>query len=149
MPKMTMRALDVRVLDSSSVWGSMNSLCADNYSVDISGGARSIGEGYTGCQDYAYIGAGKRAPEEVSVNCLFDDDTGHAYELVRGYYETAPGTIYVRWAPEGSTSGNYAWFTGKAYVTECPPPSGNVENGEPIAFTFSVTGATLTTESVP
>ena len=148
MAKQTMRALDVRVADESTPWASMTSLCADVYSVDTGGGVRTVGEGYTGCQDYAHIGAGKRGPETATFNCLFDDDASSAWDTVRAIHETDAGAIWVRWAPEGSTTDAYVWYTSEAICTECPPPSGNVENGEPIAFDFSVTCAVFSTETL-
>lgn len=150
MSKVTMRALDVRVSDTSTAWGSMTSLCADVFGVDVSGGSRNVGEGYAGCRDTAYIGSGKRTPEEITVNALFDDGAaaGDAYEEVRSIHEDAPGTIFMRWAPEGSTTDAYVFYAEDGIVNECPPPSGNVEDGEPISFSFGVTCAEIVSESL-
>jgi len=148
MAKRSMRAMDVRVSASSANWAAMTSIDADVYGVETGGGERNVGEAFSADQDYPHICSGKRAMEEVTFNCLFDDGGSGAWHEVRGIHTTAGGAIYVRWAPEGSTSGAYGFYTGPAICTECAPPPGNVEDGECIGFSFSVACQEVVSETL-
>jgi hypothetical protein len=124
----------------------MSSIDGEVYSVDISGGERAVGQQHVADADTPLVAAGKRSMETATFNCVFSDTAAEAYRLVRGYHETAGGGMAAKWAPEGSASGSYVFSTGTGICTECLPPAGNVEDGQPIMFSFTVACAVISTE---
>lgn len=145
---MSFRAADVRISTASESWGSMTSIAGELNSVEVGGGERPVGSVHVADTDTPLIQAGKRGTLSVTVNCVFSDAASEAWDLAYEYYTTAPGTCYVMWAPEGSASTNYAFDTGKGYITECPPPGGEVETGDPLMFAFVVECASITTTTL-
>lgn len=140
---MSFRAADVRVATGSCVWKTMNSIAGELNSVEVSGGERPVGSAHVADSDTPLIHAGKRGTLTVTVNSVFSDAASEAWRLVYNYYQTAPGTCYVMWAPEGSVSGSYAFDTGKGIITSCPPPGGEVATGDPLMFAFVVECAAI------
>lgn len=101
-------------------------------SVAVSGGERATGDLNTLDGDTTLGGIGKRAMYELTFNIVYTENLAHPYGVLLGYHRNATG-CYFRWAPKGSTAGNWQWTTTIGFITACPPPAGEASAGDPIA----------------
>lgn len=73
--------------------------------------SRMTGEAYTGEGDTAVIVFGKREPIEITVNFLYTEQSGEAFEVFRAYFE-AKTSVYLRFSPKGKgATGRYVYTT--------------------------------------
>lgn len=82
-------------------------------------GTRMTGEAHTFDGDTAIVVAGKKEPQESNLRIIYTED-GVGYEVLRGYFESANSTTYLRVAPNGSTTGNYRHTSSKGVMTKFP-----------------------------
>lgn len=82
-------------------------------------GTRMTGTAHTFDGDTAIIVAGKKEPQESNLKIIYTED-GVGYEVLRGYFETADSTAYLRVAPRGSTVGYYRHTSSKGVITKFP-----------------------------
>lgn len=130
----TLRNLKIDWSTNSSDWVDVS---GETNAVSPSGGATMTGEVYTADSDAPIIGVGKDEPLEIDVNVVYTEATNDAYiELYTLKTNRTP--MRLRYAPKGTTSGNYRWTTHTGYVVECLPPGGEVQDGTPVLGAFKV-----------
>jgi hypothetical protein len=116
-------------------------------SIEVNGGDRKSGEAWTASGDTPIVTFGKREPIEVNVKVVYSESATEGFQLA--YAAKSNGTTwYLRWAPKGSTTGNYRYTTGAGQVISCPEPGGPVESGEPILATFKFRCAAVTAAAI-
>lgn len=118
--------------------------------VDPDGQERAIGSAFTFTGDGAVLVYGKLQPVKIKCKGLFTPTTGEAYVVVEAIHATVGGgDIYLRWSPEGGTSGNKRLSTGKAKLSSFKHPTVDAGDENPIPFEFEVTAGTITVTAVP
>jgi hypothetical protein len=107
---MTAVAVDVEYSSNGSAW---TSLSGSTTSIEGVEQERISGEAYTFDGDTAIIGKGKRAPIEVTINFIYTEAAGEAFEVIRAAFEADGGTdLYFRWSPKGiGASGRFVFTT--------------------------------------
>lgn len=149
----------VQVSTDGSSWTDISGQSA---TVQRSGGDHMIGEQNTADGESPVVtGSNKKGAETVTVSCIYTEQSGEAFEVVRARYEGTAKTIYLRWAPKGGIGtvvGNNiftcAGDAGTAIlvpIINCTIPDLDAGSGDPAMFEFSVMtpdvaqGATTTT----
>jgi hypothetical protein len=113
--------------------------------VSVSGPDRASGEAYTAAGDNPILTAGKLGPVEVTVDSVYSEVTGEAFKVLWDLHVAVGGSdIWARWTPKGTTTGDYRFTSGKGIITKCPPPQGDVGDGKPVMFGFTIKAASLT-----
>lgn len=124
---------------------------------DISGSANAVepGEqtrqsGYrmTHTGDIAIIASGKREPLEITVNIIYTEQAGEAFETVRAIFESSPATIYLRYSPKGGASTNFQYTSDAGVVTAFGYPPTNAEDAAPKVVSFTLMTPKLTKSAV-
>lgn len=82
-------------------------------------GTRMTGTAHTFDGDGPIIVAGKLDAQESNLKIIYTED-GVGYEVLRGYFNSANSTTYLRVAPNGSTVGNYRHTSSKGVMTKFP-----------------------------
>lgn len=121
--------------------------------VDISGSSQSVdavtatittGEAYTFDGNYAVLSDGKFEPVEVTVNILYTETAGEAFQLARAIFEGKTAT-QIKWLPLGSTSGADQYETktvGK--ITSFDYPAIDASSAGPVMVSFTVRAPGIT-----
>lgn len=128
-----MRSAVIEFSTDGSTWNNVSGVAN---SVESDGSERTTGEVYTADGDTAITGIGKLQPAEVDMNIVYSEATTEGYILLEGLHKNATA-CKVRWAPKGATTGNYRYTSATGHITKCPPPSGDVESGDPILVTVT------------
>lgn len=124
----SMRSAVIEYSIDSSTWTGISGVAN---SVEPSGHARISGEAYTAEGDEAIVTVGKEEPLELTLNIVYSETTTEGYLLLKALKESATA-CKVRWAPKGSSTGNYRYTTYTGYFVDVPPPGGSVDDGGPI-----------------
>ena len=121
--------------------------------VDISGSSQSIdavtatvttGEAYTFDGNYAITTVGKYEPVEVTVNIIYTETAGEAWQLVRAIFEGRTAT-QVKWLPLGSASGADQYETKTVgYITSIDYPPIDAASAGPVMVSFTVRAPGIT-----
>ena len=82
-------------------------------------GSRMTGEANTFDGDGTIVVAGKLEAQESTLKIIYTED-GTGYEVLRGYFNSANSTLYLRVSPRGSTSGYYRHTSAKGVITAFP-----------------------------
>ena len=105
-------------------------------SVEVSGGDRNVGEGYTFDGDTPILRAGKRTPVDVTIRFVYTEGASDPYELFLTEYETAGGGMCNIRYSVGGTSGDYLFTSNTAadgtHLMTMPYPGGEAEPGDPV-----------------
>jgi hypothetical protein len=102
-------------------------------SVNVTGGERVIGYGFTADGDTPIQKAGKRQGLTVTTRIVYTETADEAYDMAKDQYElTGGGAFYVRWSPGGGDAADLGFTTAAGLVKNPPYPAGTVESGEPI-----------------
>lgn len=124
---------------------------------DISGSSNSIepaeqsgasGEAYTYSGDTAIVTAGKTEPVEIVVKILFTPTAGEAFEVVRAQFQASGRAGYLRWSPQGGSTGNKQYTTAAGVLTAFTWPGGAAEDGKPIMCGFKLKVSSITPSTV-
>lgn len=123
---------------------------------DISGSSNSIdpgeqerqtGEEYTLDGDYPVITAGKFQPLEIAVNIFFSTTSGEAWARASAAF-TAKSDAYVRWSPQGGTTGHKMYTTDKGVLNKLTWPSSNASEAGPLLVAFTIKTPKVTESTV-
>jgi hypothetical protein len=98
-------------------------------SIEISGGERVTGAAYTADGDTAIITNGKRQPTTITARFVYTESANQPYNMINDAYE-AGSNLYIRWIPDGNTSGNYRYTSGAGIVKNPVYPTGDAESGD-------------------
>lgn len=139
---MSMRNCKVEYSTNSSDWTDISGVANQ---VNPSGYDRESGEAYTGASDDPVVTLGKNKPFEPEIMVVYSESSAEGFQLLRTLKE-AGTPLRLRWQPAGAGTGNYRWTTGTGYLTQAPPPGGDMGDGKPILAAIkgkfpSVTGA--------
>lgn len=122
---------------------------------DISGSSAQVtpsgGDQLTGSQHVAagsaavVVGANKTEPAEAEVKILYTETTGEAFRVVKARYDGATKTIYFRYTPSGTGTGNKRYLAAdnanSAFacpIVNCMPPDLDAGSGDPAMASFHI-----------
>lgn len=122
---------------------------------DIGGSTAQVtpsgGDQLTGSQQVAQgaapivIGSGKTEAVQAEVRILYTETAGEAFRVVKTAFDGANKTIYFRYAPKGTGSGNKrylaAYDAGGAFpcpIINCMPPELDASSGDPAMASFTI-----------
>jgi hypothetical protein len=111
-------------------------------SVEVDGGERKVGKGFTFDGDTPLLVKGKRESIAVKVKAVYTEGASDPFEVVRPIYE-AGSDFWVRWSPAGGATGDFT-YTAKGIVTSAPYPMGEAESEDPIFFEFEMECSSIT-----
>lgn len=132
---------------------------------DISGAATTVtpsgGEQMTGEQQTAegtvpvVMYSNKVAATQLEINILYTESGSEGFQIVYGRYVGADKSIFVRYAPKGSASGNKRYVcTNNANtpiavpIMACLPPEVDSASGDPAMASFSILTPKLYQETI-
>lgn len=122
---------------------------------DISGSSAQVtpggGDQLTGSQHVAagsapiVVGANKTEAAEAEVKILYTETAGEAFRVVKVRYDGADKTIYFRYTPKGTGTGNKRYLAAdnanaafKCPIVNCMPPDLDAGTGDPAMASFSI-----------
>jgi hypothetical protein len=92
----------------------------------------------------AIVFAGNKSPVEVQVTAVYTEGSTDPFKNIRDYFEANDGPDFdVRFAPAGSSDGNYMFTTSGGKLIACPPPQGAGDAASAQVFTFVVRADSL------
>lgn len=132
---------------------------------DISGSANSVsrdgGDQMTGTQFTAngdvpvVVNSNKRDAVTLTISIIYTEVPGEAFQTVYDRYIGADKTIYLRYAPKGSTVSNKRYVCANSAGTaipvpiiSCLPPETDSASGDPALTEFSVITPNLFQEAI-
>lgn len=124
---------------------------------DISGSSNSLespeqsgaaGEAYTFTGNTAVVTAGKTEPVEITAKILFTPTAGEAFAVVRAQWQTAGRAGYLRWSPQGGTTGNKQYTTSAGVLTGFTWPGGAADDAKPIPCGFKLKAPSIVESTV-
>jgi hypothetical protein len=137
----------VEVSTNGSAWTDISGF---SNKVDPGDATRASGEVYTHDGDTAIITGGKREPLEIEYSFVFTHGAGDVFEVVRAQFETAGGgPLYVRWAPKGSTTGNFRFTSDAGVVTKFLYPGADAEEPKAAMGGFTLKTPKVTKALIP
>jgi len=99
---------------------------------------RMVGSGYAfGC-DTAIITSGKREEIEITVNVIYTEVDGEAFDLLESAFENND-PVWVRWFPKGKADGNFQFDVNQGILSSFQSPSIDASSADPLIATFTVT----------
>jgi len=117
-------------------------------SVSIDGGERAVGEFFTADGDTPIITSGKRGSFEITVKAVYTEDLTYApYIMGQTAYDNKTN-LRLRWAPKGSTIGNFRFTAAQGPVMKPVLPQGAADSSDAIPIelvikTLSIVKATI------
>lgn len=142
---LTFKANVIEFSANGSAWTAVS---GESGSVTIDGGERSTEETFTWDADTPIVSSGKRGKLSVKVRILYRVDPASGWTMSKTAYE-GDSALYVRWSPEGGTSGKKRYTTSAGKVTAPPYPGGEAGSAALIATEVNVDVATITESAVP
>ncbi len=137
----------VEISTDGSVWTDISGYAQ---SVSPGDGSRLTGTAFTFDGAGPIITAGKLDAQESTVNILYTEDTNGAYDRCRTAFDSANSVLYLRVAPNGTTSGNYRHTTGKGVITQFPAFHDlDASSGDPQMIEFTVQHGGFTRAAIP
>jgi hypothetical protein len=101
------------------------------------GGNRKSGSVHTATGDKPVLTVGKKEPVSLDVDVLYTEVSTELFTLVDGWKDNAT-PVYMRWTAKGTATGNYRYTTDAGYITDVPPPAGDVDKADPLVVTFTL-----------
>lgn len=93
-------------------------------------------EAYTFTHTGPIVFAGNPQPVNVTVTCVYTEDTTDPYQNIKGH---SIGTAMdIRWSPAGGASGDLQFTTSGGLLIRRGFPQGNAEGGSAVVFPFEV-----------
>jgi hypothetical protein len=135
-------------IEFSSNGSSWTDISGSSNSIDPGEQTRQSGEVYTFSGDTAVITAGKREPMELEAKILFTPTAGEAWETARAAFETAGGAGYLRWSPQGGTTGNKQYTTPAGVLTGLSYPPAAADDAKPVMVGLKLKVAYVTESTV-
>lgn len=105
--------------------------------IKVKGPERKAGSVHTATGDKPVMTVGKLETIQLDVDMVYSEVTTEAYTVVEGYLQNAT-KVYMRWTVKGTATGSYRYTTDGGYITDCPPPAGDVDKGDPLVVTFTM-----------
>lgn len=129
---------------SGSAWTDISGFAN---SVAVSGGDRDIGALNTMTGDTPILAAGKRNALDVTVKAAYTENASEPHVVATTAYET-PSSLYLRWAPSGSSSGKKLFTTSAGIVKSPVYPQGGADSGDPVTVDITITVASITASTI-
>jgi len=126
----------IEVSDDNAAW------------VDISGSAnkvdpgeqtRMVGEDYTFEGDNPIVASTKMETMEITVDIVYTETAGEAFETLRAWWEVAGGQdVWMRYSPAGGNVDDFMFTSGKGKMSgfTYPPPAAS--EGKPLLCGFKI-----------
>lgn len=122
---------------------------------DISGSSAQVtpsgGDQLTGSQNTAggsapvVVGSNKTEAAEADVKILYTETSGEAFRVVKARFDGSNKTIYFRYTPSGSGTGNKRYLAAddanSAFacpIQSCMPPDLDSGSGDPAMASFHI-----------
>lgn len=133
---------DVQVSTDGTTW---TDLGGEATSVDVPEQTRMTGTAYVFAADVATVTAGKREPIEITVNALYTETAGQAFEVIRPLFQ-AGTRLYFRYSPKGIGATGRAVYTasndgstpGACVISAFDYPDAVADNGDPTPTMFKI-----------
>ena len=94
---------------------------------------RSTGKAFTYDGDTGIIHGGKRQPLDLELDFLYTEEATGPYKLIQTQYEVAGGgSLWLRWCPKNSTTGDYIFTIPSGVIKSLDLPSGDPDSGESV-----------------
>ena len=125
---------------------------------DISGSANAVdpgdqsgmsGETYTFSGDEAVVTAGKTEPAEIDVKIVYTETAGEAFKVVRAQWQTTGRAGYLRWSPNGGSTGQEQYTTSAGVLISFTWPGVDAGDGKPIMAGFKLKTPKITESTIP
>lgn len=136
------------VVEFSANGSSWTAVSGESGSVVVDGGERATEETHTFDGDVPIVSSGKRGKLSVKVRILYRIDPASGWTMAKTSYE-GDSAFYVRWSPEGATSGKKRYTTSAGRVTTQPYPGGEASSAALIATEVNMECATITESTIP
>lgn len=125
------------VIEYSTDGSTWNAISGSGNKLEAGGGDRMIGTAHTGEADIPLLTPGKREEITVDVDAVYSELSGESFRALEPLYE-AGTALKIRWAPKGSSTGNYRYTTNTGYLKTCKLPSGEYGSGDPLLVNFQM-----------
>jgi hypothetical protein len=116
--------------------------------VDPGEGTRQSGEDFTLSGDYAIITGGKFSPLEISATGLWTPTSGEAFAVVEAAY-IAKSSGYIRWSPQGGSSGQKRYTSDAGVITGFLWPKVDASDAKPVPAGFKLKTPKITESTIP
>lgn len=144
----------VEVSTDGSSWTDISGSSAQ---VTPSGGDQLVGSQNTaGGSAPVVTGSGKTDPAEAEVKILYNETSGEAFRIVKVRFDSATKTIYFRYTPKGSGTGNKRYLAASdagvafaAPIVSCMPPDLDFGSGDPAMASFHIMFPKWLEETLP
>ena len=134
---MTFKGCQVRYSTDGTTW---TLISAEAIAVEVSDASRMTSDVYAFDADTALVLSGKLEPVNVTVRFLYTDDD--PFDFLLSEFIDA-GTLYIRWWPKGSASGNKQ-YTASGPITTITFPQGEASSPDPVAVSVTIRAAEIT-----
>jgi hypothetical protein len=81
--------------------------------------------------------SGKRQPLDLKFSFVYAEEATGPFKVIYDRVVAGSG-LYMRWAPKGSTTGNYQYTSDLGVVTSFEFPKGDPDKGEPVMAGFTL-----------
>lgn len=111
----------------------------------------SGGDQLTGSQNTAdgsapvVVGSNKTEAVQAEVRILYTETNGEAFRIVKAQFDGANKTIYFRYAPKGTGTGNKRYLAASdantafpCPIVNCMPPDLDAGSGDPAMASFTI-----------
>lgn len=116
--------------------------------VEPDGGDRKAGEYYTFDGDTAGLTRGKRESVNLKISVIYTEGGSDAWKKLNDAYE-GNTALYVKWAPQGNSTGNKLFTSGAGIVTSMIYPKAEAESADAIMCEATVKVASVTPSTIP
>jgi hypothetical protein len=136
------------VVDYSLDGSSWTTISGFQNKIEATNQARKTGEAFTFDGDTPIITAGKRESMKIKYTYVYTEGASDPQEALRARFEGALA-VYVRWAPQGSTSGQFRYASAAGYISDFMYPAIDASNAAPIPGGFTVVVPSVTKALIP
>lgn len=134
--------------ETAGVAGTYVDYSGQSNAVEVGGGERMSGEGYTADGDTAIVSEGKREPLEIGIKGLYTEIAAELVEFIRAKYK-ANERIYLRFSPtQADVSGQFIYTSTRAVIINPVWPSGDVSSADLVPVEFTLKCADLVKSEV-
>lgn len=133
--------IEMNTVSGSAGWTDISGFAN---SVAVSGGDRDIGALKTLSGDTPIIAGGKRNPLDVTVKVAYTEGATEPHVVATNVYEASGSSLYLRWAPSGSSAGKKLFTTSAGIVKSPVYPQGGADSGDPVTVDITITVASIT-----
>ncbi len=131
---MSFKAATLEFSTNNSDW---TDYCGTFAKIKPKGGDRPSGAVHTACGDKPVVTVGKKKEVQLDIDVVYTEVSTELYTVADGWKDAAT-PVYLRWTAKGTATGNYRYTTDAGYITEVPPPAGDMAKGDPIVVTMTM-----------